>query len=315
MNNENSNNHEPLIELRGIWKTYRHADQPALQDIDLKIYPGQRVGLIGANGSGKTTLLRLLMNFVVPDRGAIVIRGTTNLEEARKFMGFVPEKQEGLENFTPGELLKLSAEMYGIPAEIAARRMEELISFARLAPVVDTLASDFSKGMIQRMQLSLALIHQPSILLLDEPMSGLDPGGQKEVREMLHRLSDITMIYASHQLEEVEEFCTSVVILHRGVIAGQIDLTEIPREVYTFDIHPEAVKLLSGISDIEYQIVREHSDVVRLQLVTTPDIFQKVVALLTEKRYQLQRLRSRSMLEELYYQYVQEPREEAEQSE
>lgn len=292
-----------MIQFFHVTKTYSHSTKPAVKDITFEIKEGERVGLIGANGSGKTTLFRLLMNFIIPDSGNILINGEHNLEKTRQWLGYVPERQEGLENFTPIELLNLAGQMHGIPSKELNHRIRELLHFAELEEVKDVLISDFSKGMLQRLQIILALIHQPPILLLDEPMSGLDPEGQREVQQILYQLTDKTLVYASHNLAEVEEFCSRVMILHQGELIKQLTLAEIEDEVYTFDIVSELLPLLKE-KHFEYKILRESGKVKRIQIITTPQHFQELVAEVHQRGEQIQRLRSRGILEELYHTYV-----------
>jgi ABC-2 type transport system ATP-binding protein len=292
------------VEINNVSKTYFKALRPAVQDVQLLIKPGDRVGLIGANGSGKTTLLRLLMNLVLPDHGSIRILGKSNLEKAREVIGFVPERQEGMENFTPRELLQIAAKMYGLKGGAAQQRIEELLVFAELTGVADDLLSDFSKGMAQRVQICIALIHQPQILLLDEPMSGLDPGGQRDAKELMRRLTDLTMIYASHNLEEIETFCSSVIIIHEGKIVKQLNLEELRQEIFTIEIDRPAADIMEKFADLKPKVLSEKSDQVEVQIITDSDTIQKFITALNEQRLSIRRLRSRSILEEYYHQYV-----------
>ena len=292
------------IEMKGVSKTYFRASRPALQGVDLIIPPGERVGLIGANGSGKTTLLRLLMSFVLPDEGDIRIWGENNLEKTRKYLGFVPERQEGMENFTPRELLRISARMYGIKEDQAIPRINELLQFAELTAVADDLLSDFSKGMAQRAQICIALMHRPPILLLDEPMSGLDPGGQEDVRNLLFRLEDLTMIYASHNLEEIETFCSAVIIIHDGKIIEKLDLREIRREIFTMEIPSSAAAVLDGFRGLNPKVLWRDGESMQIQVISDSDSIQKFMAELNTQQVAIKRLRSRGVLEDYYYRYV-----------
>jgi len=313
-NNYNANGRELIwidteakmlaIEMTGVSKTYSGAPRPALEAIDLEVAAGERLGLIGANGSGKTTLMRLLMNFVLPERGSIRILGEKNLEKARRFMGFVPERQEGMENFTPRELLRISAKMYRMEKNRAAERIEEMLNFTQLTGVAGELVAGFSKGMAQRLQIGIALIHQPRILLLDEPMSGLDPGGQKDVREVLARLSDRTLVYASHNLEEIETFCTAAAILQSGEIIQRLNLQEIRQEIYTLDASRPALEILLRFPDLKPRVLRETGETVRVEFAADSLKIQKLLAALNERRVDIQRLRSRSVLENYYHRYV-----------
>lgn len=292
------------IEISDVSKTYDRASEPALLEVDLRVSPGEKIGLIGANGSGKTTLLRLLMNFVLPDKGRIQIWGENSLEKTRKYIGFVPERQEGMENFTPRELLHISARMYGMKGIETNRRIEELLEFAELTKVADELLSGFSKGMAQRVQICIALIHRPQILLLDEPMSGLDPGGQEDVRSLLFRLPNLTMLYASHNLEEIETFCSSVIIIHRGQIVQKLNLDEIQQEIFTMELHGLEMKLLDDFKELNPQILSQEADKVHLQMISDSDLIQKFIAILNDHQVGIKRLRSRSVLEDYYHRYV-----------
>lgn len=292
------------IEMKRVSKTYFRASRPALQEVNLNISAGERAGLIGANGSGKTTLLRLLMSFVLPDEGDIRIWGEDSLEKARKYIGFVPERQEGMENFTPRELLRISARMYGMKEAEANPRIAELLQFAELGSVADELLSDFSKGMAQRAQICIALIHRPPILLLDEPMSGLDPGGQEDVRTLLFRLKDLTMIYASHNLEEIETFCSSVIIIHQGQIVEKLNLREIRREIFTMELASSAAGILEDFRELNPRVLSREGKDIQIQIISDSDSIQKFIAELNKRQMAIKRLRSRSVLEDYYHRYV-----------
>jgi ABC-2 type transport system ATP-binding protein len=294
----------PVIELNNVSKTYFRAADPAVDQFNLKVYAGERIGLIGANGSGKTTIMRLLLNFVLPEKGSISIMGESNLEKARKHIGFVPERQEGMENFTPRELLQISARMYGMDSTRSKEKIQSLLEFAELSEVSGNLLSDFSKGMSQRVHICIALIHDPKILLLDEPMSGLDPGGQKDVRDILLKLKDITMIYASHNLDEIETFCTKVVIIHHGKLIRELSLEEIRQEVFTLELESRFYPLLEKFPDLKPEILSQQEDTIQVQFIAWPDVIRKIMAVFNEHQIEIRRLRSRSVLEHLYHRYV-----------
>lgn len=295
---------QPCIEMRSVCKTYRQAARPAVEDISLQISPGDKVGLIGANGSGKTTLMRLLLNFIVPDSGEVQILGSRDLERARRFIGYVPEHQEGMENFSPRELLEFAVQMHGFKLAEKAGRIEELLAFANLSEVADDLLAGFSKGMIQRVQICIALIHDPPILLLDEPMSGLDPGGQKDVRDIILRLRDLTMIYASHQLSEIERFCSRVIFIHGGRMLHQSGLSELAAEVFTLELTRPGLEVLPQFAALQPEISEGPGDRVEVRLTATADEIQDLIAALNARGTKILRLRSRGVLEDLYHRYV-----------
>jgi ABC-2 type transport system ATP-binding protein len=135
-------------------------------------------------------------------------------------------------------------------------------------------------------------------------MSGLDPGGQRDVKEVLLRLKDWTMIYASHNLEEIETFCTSVIIIHEGKIVKQLKLEEIRQEIFTIEADRAAAGILENFTNLKPKIVSESFNKVKIQLISDSDTIQKFIAALNEQNLSIRRLRSRSILEEYYHQYV-----------
>lgn len=293
-----------LLKIERLKKTYKGTDKPALQEITFDIARGEQVGLIGSNGSGKTTLLRLLMNFILPDEGIIRINGKTNLELAHRHIGFIAESQIGLENFTPRELFKAAGRMYGMESLQSQERTDELLDFSGLKDVADELIEGFSKGMAQRTFIGIAIIHNPDILLLDEPMSGLDPQGQADVRELLRKLTDKTIIYTSHNLEEIEALTSSVIFLHQGRIVHRIMLNEMNREVFLLDIDSQIKPLLDSFRNLHPQIRAESGGKINLHLVADSKDFQKFLDFCQIRNVGIHRIRSRSQLEEIYYRYI-----------
>ncbi len=293
-----------MIEIEHLWKTYRGQSQPALQDITLFIAGQERVGIIGANGSGKTTLFRLILNLLRPDRGRIVVQKETNLEQAKRHLGFVPEHQEGFQNFTPRELLTLAARMSGIAREDANRETQRLLQWIQLEEQQHQLIAGFSKGMIQRLQLALALVHQPAILLLDEPMSGLDPDGQRHLSELLRSLEGITLLYASHQLTDLEDLCDRVLIFHQGKLKADLKLSEQREEIFILETEPGILQLLERFRRVEIKDQRMRGSRVRLEIQLTPEDFQQLLSACRENHIPIQRIRSRSILQDLYQKYV-----------
>lgn len=293
----------PSIEFRDVTKRYGKTGPPAVENISLIINKGEKIGLIGANGSGKTTLLRLLLNFVRPDSGTITVFGENDLEKARKYIGYLPERQEGLENFTPRELLSFAIKMNGNMPNIKTR-IETLLAFANLSEVADDLLTDFSKGMWQRVMICAALAHQPQILLLDEPMSGLDPEGQKSVRSFIGQLKDMTIIYASHNLTEIQDFCDTVVIIHEGSIIEKLSLQEIQQEIFLIETIPAARAVVEKFEHISPTVLAENDNLYRIRFTASAANVQQLIGQLSAADIPIQKLRSQGVLENLYHQYV-----------
>lgn len=292
------------ITVQDVSKTYLHSDKPALLDVSLVVTEGDKVGLVGSNGSGKTTLLRLLMNFIRPDCGTITIKDQPNLEDSRRFIGYVGESQSGLESFTPRELFEKAAKMYGMNSKLSAQRAEELLAFSGLDAAANELIEGFSKGMAQRAFISLAIVHEPDILLLDEPMSGLDQKAQDDIRELLRRVTNRTLIYASHNLDEIEEYASSVVFMHEGRIVQQLQLAELNHEVFLLKIDTAIKPLLNEFDHLNARITQEFSSDLELKLTSDVSGLQNFIDFCKQKGIHIHRIRSRSLLEDLYNKYV-----------
>ncbi len=295
------NGKEPAIVLENITKRYARDSRAALQNVSMQIADGDRVGIIGANGSGKTTLMRIIMNFIRPDEGIVKVCGSENLEQGRAAIGFIPERQQGMENFTPRELLTTAARMLNMPRAQIADRVNELLLYAEITDAADNLLASFSKGMSQRVQICLAIIHNPSILLLDEAMSGLDPGGQKTVRDLLLKLNKQTLLYASHNLEEIETFCDKVVILHEGEIAERLSLAELQQEVNQFDVANAALPLISKALPEAFETLRQRDGQSRVRFIASSATLHSLLNALSDAGFTVSRLRSKSVLEDIYH--------------
>jgi len=295
----------PLLEILNVSKQYLGQQTLALDNIFIQIAENEKVGLIGANGSGKTTLFRLILNLIHCTNGHIKIGGDSDLEKAKKIVGYVSEYQEGLENFTPREILTFAGKMSGMSKTRISEKESELLHWAALLDHKDELISSFSKGMRQRLLLAAALIHEPQILLLDEPMSGLDPKSQKDFRLLLTGLDKYTLIYASHQLSELEDICDRIIFFHRGKLVRDINLSDYPDEIFTLDTVPDVLALIKKFPHIVIRNQARVKDKLRLEIITRPDQFQEFMANCQQNNFRIERLKSQSMLEDLYSQYVE----------
>jgi ABC-2 type transport system ATP-binding protein len=296
---------QPILQIEQLTKRYPDQSQPAVNQVSFSIFPGERVGIMGANGSGKTTLFRLILNLLRPDAGTIRVNRVENPEVAKRFLGFVPEHSTGLENFTPQELLILAGQMMGMSGEAISLRAAQLLDWAGLRPHTRELISGFSKGMRQRVLLMLALLHQPLLLLLDEPMSGLDPSGQQELRRLLHTLPDQTLLLATHRLEEIEWLCDRVIILHRGKVVGDVRLSELPEQIYFLEGDSGLIRELEKITGLEIRVRELRGNREKAEFVTNQTTLEEVLGHLKRQGIPVHRIHSRSTLEELYRHYVE----------
>jgi ABC-2 type transport system ATP-binding protein len=197
----------------------------AVRDVTLEARPGEVTGLIGPNGSGKTTLLLMLASLLVPDRGTIRIGGhdpVTQSGEVRSIMGWMPDVLGSWPSLTVRSTLELTGRLYRLDREHAARRAGELIALVDLEPLADRPTRVLSRGQKQRLSLARALVHDPQVLLLDEPASGLDPAARVALRRLVRSLADEgrTILISSHVLAELDEMADTAVYLEAGVTAS-----------------------------------------------------------------------------------------------
>ncbi|HWQ52974.1 MAG TPA: heme ABC exporter ATP-binding protein CcmA [Bryobacteraceae bacterium] len=206
------------VEVEGVWKFY--GDYPALRDIGLKAEPGVCLALIGRNGAGKTTLLRIMAGFSQPGKGRIGIFGHTPREpEARRRMGFIGHGISVYDELSAIENLTLFGRLYDLPAP--RRSAEEWLERTGLAHVRDGLVREFSRGMRQRLAVARAFLHDPDVLLMDEPFTALDDRAIAVLQTLLHDAlaQGRTIIMSTHQLREALELATDVALLNRGRVA------------------------------------------------------------------------------------------------
>jgi ABC-2 type transport system ATP-binding protein len=209
------------VRARGVRKAYSRR-RPVLDGIDLDVRPGEVVGLIGPNGAGKTTLTSCLLGFLHVDGGKISFDGLPNDDlRIRRRTGYVPERMNLGRRITGRQFVRYMARLAGVPRAEANARADAILARLGLGDAADRALGGYSRGMLQRVALCQAVIHQPDFLFLDEPASGLDPNGVLLVRDLIteEKRRGAAVLLNSHQLAEVEKVCDRVVFLHGGVIA------------------------------------------------------------------------------------------------
>ncbi len=216
------------IEIQGAAKRFGGSKgRVAVEDVGLKVTVGSVHGLLGPNGAGKTTTLKMLLGLVGPDAGEFRILGEPNGPTARAYVGFLPEQPYFPPLLTALELLTLHGRLSGMASGDVAVRARELLDRVGLAGREAERLAKYSRGMLQRVGIAQALVASPEVVVLDEPASGLDPVGQRDVRNLMMELKDAgtTVLLSSHQLSEVEAVCDEVTILNRGRVSakGAID--------------------------------------------------------------------------------------------
>jgi ABC-2 type transport system ATP-binding protein len=204
----------------GFWKKQR---RPALKPLTLNVEAGETFGFLGPNGAGKTTTLKLLMGIIFPTSGSATILGKDLLDpEVKRKIGFLPEQPYFYDYLSAPELLDYYGQLSGVPVALRKQRIADLLGRVGLSDVGNKQLRKFSKGMLQRVGIAQAIIHDPEVVFLDEPMSGLDPVGRHEVRELIQSLKDQgkTIFFSTHILSDAEALCDRVAVIHKGELRG-----------------------------------------------------------------------------------------------
>ena len=213
--------------------TKRYGEQEAVRGISLEIQPGQLVGLLGPNGAGKSTTIRMLTGMLAPTSGRAEVYGfdvLTQSLEIKRITGYVPESGAVFEALSGWEYLTLVAALYHLPADQAADR---IVQFARFFEIEDSLRakplSAYSKGMRQKVVITSALLHNPRVVFLDEPLNGLDANATLSLKTLIQSLAreGKTIVYCSHLLDVVERMCERVIIIHEGRIVADGTVPEL----------------------------------------------------------------------------------------
>jgi len=207
-----------MIEVESLRKSFGRI--LALDDISFRVDKGELLGVIGPNGAGKTTAIRIIACILHPDKGSVKVAGLDVTKEPLKvksMIGYLPEEPNLYERFTPRNLLRYFGELYGVPGHVLDERIDELLQLVGMEDRADDQINTFSKGLRQRVGIARALIHDPPILILDEPTMGLDPATATSIREFIRELKgDKTMILCTHYMEEADYLCDRVAILNQG---------------------------------------------------------------------------------------------------
>lgn len=230
----------PTIEIEGLTKDYavgfwRKKMRRSLDRLTLQVNEGEAFGFLGPNGAGKTTTLKLLMGLIFPTSGSARIRGRSIADIGmHREIGFMPEQPYFYDYLTARELLDYFARFFGYSAAERHERIRKFLERVGLAGAADVQLRKFSKGMLQRVGIAQAILHDPQVIFLDEPMSGLDPVGRREVRDIILELKKQgrTIFFSTHILTDAEMLCDRVAVL----VGGKLQGIGAPREIVSMEI-------------------------------------------------------------------------------
>lgn len=241
----------PAVELCGFGKSYRLGWSGglihAVRTLSLRLAPGQVLGLLGPNGSGKSTILKALAGLIAPSAGDSLIMGhPAGTDAARALVGYLPESACFAPHQTGREYLRYCAGLSLVPAIKAASRVEAVLAWAGLGSVADRRMATYSKGMLQRLGLAQAIVHEPAVVLLDEPASGLDPEGRLALVNLIRDLAaqGRTVVFSSHLLAQAEEVCDRIAILGQGRLLAEGTPAELLGPDHRFAAGPSPLEKL-----------------------------------------------------------------------
>jgi ABC-2 type transport system ATP-binding protein len=234
----------PAVVIRGLWKTF--GTTRAVAGLDLDIPTGSFFGLVGPNGAGKTTTLRMLTGLLRPDAGRAWILGVdvwADLLRVKTMIGVLPDDAVLFERLTGRELLEYNGLLRAMAPDVVAARSEDLLSVLGLTEASRTMVVDYSTGMRKKVALACALIHSPSVLVLDEPFEAVDPVSVRTVQSVLERFCQRggTVIFSSHVMDVVERLCDQVAIVHQGLVVAGGPVAELTRGRRLEDVFVQAV--------------------------------------------------------------------------
>ena len=229
----------PAIEILGLEKTYlvgfwRKHPKRALHPLHLTVEEGEIFGFLGPNGAGKTTTLKMLMGLVFPTSGSARLLGRDWTDpEVKAQIGFLPEQPYFYDYLTAHELLDYYGQLSGVPGKDRKRRIDEVLQRVGLTDVEGVQLRKFSKGMLQRAGIAQSILHDPKLVFFDEPMSGLDPMGRREVRDLMEQLKHEgkTVFFSTHILSDAEALCDRVAIIHQGELKGEGTVADLTSSV------------------------------------------------------------------------------------
>ncbi len=240
-----------MIRVEGLTK--RYGNFVAVDNIDLHVPKGSIFGFLGPNGAGKTTTLRIIAGIMRPTKGRITLGGddvVDNPMAAKRRLGFIPDRPFVYEKLTGAEFLRFVAALYQQDGEIVERRIDELLDVFELTPWKNELVESYSHGMRQKLIISSALIHRPEVIVVDEPMVGLDPKAARLLKDIFRQFVDRggTVLMSTHTLEVAEAMCERIAIIQQGKIVAQGTMEELRQQTAAGDASLEDLflKLTGG---------------------------------------------------------------------
>ena len=304
---------EAVITLDNVTKIL--AGRQILKNISFVVEQGDIFGYLGPNGAGKTTTIRVILGLFPPNSGKAFILGkNVGCDDAREKVGFVLEADGLYDNMTAYENLGYYCQIYGMPSALKSKRIDEMLELVELSDRAGDKVSSYSKGMRQKLALARSMLHEPDLLIFDEPTAGVDPTGQIEVRQIILNLAQRgkTIFLSSHNLDEVQRICNRIALIDQGEIKLYGELEKLRRDMGRREViietgitTTEEARLLDGlVAELEalpyVTSCRREAQKLRLQLDGRGDV-SEIVAILSQKSIGVEEVRKGEIsLEEIY---------------
>lgn len=307
-----------MIEIEGLTKSFGHIK--AVDDIFLEIQRGEVVGFLGPNGAGKTTTMRLITGFLSPDEGTVKVNGIPvekNRIEAQRYIGYLPENNPLYKDMLVSEFLGLSADLKNIPASKRRSAFDFVVDAVNIGDVFYRPISELSKGYKQRVGIAAALLHEPPILIMDEPTEGLDPNQRTEIRSLIKDLArDHTIVVSTHVMQEAQAVCNRLVIINRGRVVADGTSEDLSRaaqkkRTLVLDLEgrdvEESLKNIPGVEEVIIESVNGERIRAKLVIESSLEIQPYISRLVAAHGWIIWRLTEEEYrLEEIFYRLTME---------
>lgn len=307
-----------MIEIKNITKKFD--EKLAVNDLSLTIKKGEVVGFLGPNGAGKTTTMRIITGFMIPDSGEVLIEKQSVLGNPvlfKSFIGYMPENNPLYKDMLVKDSLEYVLDLHKVAKEERKKRLNEVVKATHLQNVYYRPISELSKGYKQRVGLAQVLIHDPKILILDEPTEGLDPNQRSEIRELIKKIGkERTVIVSTHVMQEVEAMCDRIVIINEGKVIADGERSEILKMKGKSNVIKLTLRTgKSKVKKDDFKDIKTKSIEIRsfnkefseLEIVTTDqDFFEKVNKMAQEKGWTIYELSQKTQnLEDVFRELTQ----------
>ena len=256
------------VTLRASGIRQRFGERVVLDGVDLEVPPGRVVGLLGPNGAGKTTLMRILFGVIVPDAGTVTWDGRPATAADRRSWGYMPQERGLYPDMRVLDLLTWIARLHGLDKATGRARAQRLLEQLGLGDRGRDDVKDLSGGMAQRVQLAAAMVHEPGLLVLDEPFAGLDPVAIEFLSDVVreHVAAGRNLLFSSHQLDLVEDLCDTITLIHRGRVVLRGDVRELKRDSPDRFLRVDVQVDPSWVAGMGVEVIRTDASGSRLQL-------------------------------------------------